>query len=142
MTIPEAVMLVLQAGLYANGGEIFILDMGSPVKIYDLAVSLIKLKGLKPNEDIKIKIVGLRPGEKLYEELNTMGIDTILDELNNLREKYYVITKIHHGTAFLKDEVERIGIQKTKQIASHKYRKTCLPFLPVHTLHGCFLLLP
>ncbi len=69
MTIPEAVSLVLQAGLYAKGGEIFVLDMGKQVKIYDLAVSLIKLKGYKPHTDIEIEIVGLRPGEKLYEEI-------------------------------------------------------------------------
>lgn len=69
MTIPEAVSLILQAFCYAEGGEIFVLDMGEPVKIYDLAKKLIRYKGYEPNVDISIKITGLRPGEKLYEEL-------------------------------------------------------------------------
>ena len=69
MTIPEAVSLVLTAGTMARGGEVFLLDMGKPVRIYDLASDLIKLSGLKPDVDVKIEITGLRPGEKLYEEL-------------------------------------------------------------------------
>lgn len=71
MTITEASQLVIQAGAFSKGGEIFILDMGEPVKIYDLAKDLIKLSGFEPDKDIKIEIIGLRPGEKLYEEVLT-----------------------------------------------------------------------
>ena len=69
MTIPEAVSLILQCSVYASSGEIFILDMGDPIKIVTIAENLIKQSGLIPYEDIKIEYIGLRPGEKLYEEL-------------------------------------------------------------------------
>ena len=94
MTIPEAVSLVLQAGAYAKGGEIFILDMGEPVKIVDLAKNLILLSGHKPDDDIKIEFTGLRPGEKLYEEM-LMAEEGMQDTDNKL---------IHIGKPIQMDE--------------------------------------
>lgn len=83
MTIPEAAQLVLQAGFYADKGEIFVLDMGQPVKILDLAEKMIRMSGFKPYKDIEIKEIGLRPGEKMFEELKLDG-ETTTRTKNNL----------------------------------------------------------
>lgn len=98
MTIPEAVALVLQSITYAKGGEIFVLDMGEPVKIYDLATSLIELSGLTLGKDIKIEITGLRPGEKLYEEL--LMSEENLEETNH--EKIFITEPMD----FTMDDIE------------------------------------
>ena len=99
MTIPEAVSLILQAGCYAKGGEIFVLDMGKPVLIYDLACKLIRYKGYEPDVDIPIKITGLRPGEKLYEEM-LMEEEGLRNTPNKL---IYIGRPIKIPQTFLKD---------------------------------------
>jgi FlaA1/EpsC-like NDP-sugar epimerase len=98
MTIPEAVQLVLQASTMGKGGEIFVLDMGQPVKIVDLARNLILLSGLRPDKDVRIEFSGVRPGEKLYEELNT------LDE--NTAPTFHEKIKIFTGAALSSEEME------------------------------------
>jgi len=104
MTIPEAAQLVIQAGAYAIGGEIFILDMGNPVKIYDLASDLIKLSGFVPGKDIKIEITGLRPGEKLYEEL-------LMDEeglRKTTHEKIFIAKPSYIDVTELKSRIDEL----------------------------------
>ncbi|MBR4618645.1 MAG: polysaccharide biosynthesis protein [Bacilli bacterium] len=122
MTIPEAVSLVLQASVYALGGEIFILDMGKPVKIYDLAEKLIRFKGYEPNVDIPIKITGLRPGEKLYEEilmdeeglketpnkLIHIGRPIDMDEEKFLKDLDKLIEAAYKNNDDIKDKVAKI----------------------------------
>lgn len=106
MTIPEACQLVLEAGAMGNGGEIFIFDMGKPVKIIDLAKKMIRLAGFTPDKDIKIKIVGLRPGEKLYEEL----LNNSAKNLPTHHEKIMIAEEICKEFNKLTDEVEDLII--------------------------------
>lgn len=116
MTIPEAVELILQAITYANGGEIFVLDMGEPVKIYDLASSLIKLSGYVPNEDIQIKITGLRPGEKLYEEL-LMGEEGLQ---KTAHDKIFVAEPMEITIDEILQKLEKLTVLLNKENASFK----------------------
>lgn len=124
MTIPEAVQLVLQAGAMAEGGEIFVLDMGEPVKIYDLAKNLIKLSGFEPDVDIKIEFTGLRPGEKLYEEL-LLAEEGIQATKNN---KIYIAQPLHTDLAVLRREIEYLkDIIMTNGDEARDYIKVIVP---------------
>lgn len=118
MLIPEAARLVLQAGVFAKGGEIFVLDMGKPVKIYDLACDLIKLSGLEPNVDIKIEVTGLRPGEKLYEEL-LMSEEGLQNTAHN---KIYIgkptfesMEILENKLSELNELLEEVDVEKIKE---------------------------
>lgn len=127
MTIPEAVALVLQAITYAEGGEIFVLDMGEPVKIYDLAKSLIELSGYTLGKDMNIEITGMRPGEKLYEEL-------LMDE-ENLQKTNHEKIFITQSMDFTMDDIEH-KLEMFRKIINHedstkeeikKTMKKCVP---------------
>jgi FlaA1/EpsC-like NDP-sugar epimerase len=111
MTIPEASQLVLQAGAMGRGGEIFVLDMGEPVRILDLATEMIKLTGLKPYEEMGIEFTGLRPGEKLFEELELSG-----EDISRTRHPKILIGKI----APLPSEEIRAGIERLEALAEQR----------------------
>ena len=127
MTIPEAVALVLQSITYANGGEIFVLNMGEPVKIYDLAKTLIELSGLKLGEDIKIEIIGMRPGEKLYEEL--LMDEEGLEETNH--EKIFIAKPINFTMTDIENKLDKLRYILDNEITDKKIikntMKECVP---------------
>lgn len=104
MTIPEAVQLVLEAGAMATGGEIFVLDMGKPVYIYDLACDMIRLHGMEPNRDIEIKITGLRPGEKLFEEISLAEEDTT----KTANDKIYINKPVAYDEAAFSCQIKAL----------------------------------
>jgi FlaA1/EpsC-like NDP-sugar epimerase len=101
MTIPEACQLVLEAGTMGNGGEIYIFDMGEPVKILDLAKKMIRLAGFTPDKEIEIKIIGLRPGEKLFEEL----LNDTSKTLPTHNEKILIAQEVHDDFDIINDSI-------------------------------------
>lgn len=131
MTIPEAARLVIQAGGMAKGGEIFVLDMGRPVKIVDLARNLIRLSGLEPDVDIKIKYTGLRPGEKLYEEL-------LLDSEGGCRKTSHELIYIGNPIKFREDtflkEIE--DLRKVAGVDNVKMLEIVHKLVPTYTGHA------
>ena len=105
MTIAEAAKLILQAGAIGEGGEVFILDMGTPVKILDMARDLIRMSGFEPDDDIEIKFIGLRPGEKLREELITQGEGIV----RTAHGKIFVLRgENHHDWSWLEKRIREL----------------------------------
>jgi FlaA1/EpsC-like NDP-sugar epimerase len=128
MTIPEAVSLVLQASYYANGGEIFVLEMGDPVKIDDMARNLIRLSGFTPDVDIKIEYTGLRPGEKLYEEMlmDEEGMQETENKLIHIGKPIemdddWFREKLQELDEASRSESDRIRILVSQVVPTYKY---------------------
>ncbi|MBE7060911.1 MAG: polysaccharide biosynthesis protein [Clostridiales bacterium] len=132
MTIPEASQLVMLAGAKAKKGELFVLDMGQPVRIYDLAVNMIKLMGLKPERDIEIKEIGLRPGEKLYEEL-LMKNETLVKTDNKMifieRDRPYSREEISGKLKVLLSAVEQAKLLVDSDIVKEAIKQTVPTFV-------------
>ncbi|MCL6542817.1 MAG: polysaccharide biosynthesis protein, partial [Roseiflexus sp.] len=126
MTIPEAVSLVIQAGAMARGGEIFILDMGKPVKIVDLARDMIRLSGLEPDVDIKIEFTGIRPGEKLFEELLTAEEGAAATCHNRI----YIARPCPLDSAALEREMARLASAAPQGLAGEEVFKALRRVLP------------
>jgi FlaA1/EpsC-like NDP-sugar epimerase len=115
MTIPESCKLILQAGALGEGGEIFVLDMGTPIKIVEMARDLIRRSGFKPDRDIEIKFIGLRPGEKLYEELITESEGIV----HSAHEKIFVLRgENKNDLNWLNQEIEELVKLALEQDAS------------------------
>ena len=139
MTIPEACQLILQAGAMGHGGEIFLLDMGTPIKIDDMARDLVRLSGFEPDVDIKIEYIGLRPGEKLHEELIVEGEDVLptahkkimvlkgiecnLEVLNGKIDDLSILAK-EHGEEKIKQKLQEIVPDYSPEIHEKRYRGT------------------
>lgn len=128
MTIPEAVSLVLQAGAYAKGGEIFVLNMGEPVRILDLAENLIRLSGYTPYEDMMIEFTGLRPGEKLYEEM-LMDEEGLQDTPNKL---IHIGKPIQFDEELFKDQLD--DLYETANMDSDEIKTAVQKIVPTYVI--------
>ena len=139
MTIPEAAQLVLQASYYAKGGEIFVLDMGKPIKIYDLAYNMIKLSGHKPGVDIKIEVTGLRPGEKLYEELLIKNPETSTKTANSRifveESTFNDLDAIHESFVLFEKAMKNNDYHEIRQVLM-KYVTTYHPVNAINNTKG------
>jgi len=106
MLIPEACLLVLQAGAMGQGGEVFVLDMGKPIKIVDLATEMIKLSGYEPDKDIAIVFTGIRPGEKLFEEILTVEEETVATQ----NRKIFEAKLSEVNSSLLESQIEKLNL--------------------------------